>query len=113
MKQIDLESIIINMITNAFEQVKGRSIRQIGIYIEQSMSHIILNFEDSGNGVPKGKEKDIFRPFETTKEEGIGLGLNIVKDIVENYGGEIKVQRSEILHGAKFVVLLPREGNEE
>lgn len=113
MKQIDLESIIINMITNAFEQVKGKQIRQISIYIEQSMSHIILNFEDSGNGVPKGKENDIFRPFETTKEEGIGLGLNIVKDIVENYGGEIKVERSETLHGAKFVVLLPKGDDKE
>lgn len=113
MKQIDLESIIINMITNAFEQVKGKQIRQIRICIEQSLSHIILNFEDSGDGVPKGKENDIFRPFETTKEEGIGLGLNIVKDIVENYGGEIKVERSETLHGAKFVVLLPKGGNEE
>ena len=113
MKQIDLESIIINMITNAFEQVKGKQIRQISIYIEQSMSHIILNFEDSGNGVPKGKENDIFRPFETTKEEGIGLGLNIVKDIVENYGGEIKVERSETLHGAKFVVLLPKGEDKE
>ena len=113
MKQIDLESIIINMITNAFEQVKGKQIRQISICIEQSMSHIILNFEDSGNGVPKGKEKDIFRPFETTKEEGIGLGLNIVQDIVENYGGEIKVERSETLHGAKFIVLLPKGESEE
>lgn len=113
MKQIDLESIIINMITNAFEQVKGKQIRQIRICIEQSLSHIILKFEDSGDGVPKGKENDIFRPFETTKEEGIGLGLNIVKDIVENYGGEIKVERSETLHGAKFVVLLPKGGSEE
>lgn len=113
MKQIDLESIIINMITNAFEQVKGKEIRQISITIKQSLSHIILKFEDSGTGVPKGKEKDIFRPFETTKEEGIGLGLNIVKDIVENYSGEIKVERSETLHGAKFVVLLPKGGNEE
>lgn len=113
MKQIDLESIIINMITNAFEQVKGKQIRKIRICIEQSLSHIILYFEDSGNGVPKGKEKDIFRPFETTKEEGIGLGLNIVKDIVENYGGEIKVERSETLHGAKFVVLLPKGDDEE
>lgn len=77
------------------------------------VSYIILNFEDSGNGVLKGKEKDIFRPFETTKEEGIGLGLNIVKDIVENYGGEIKVERSETLHGAKFVILLPKGDNEE
>lgn len=50
---------------------------------------------------------------ETTKEEGIGLGLNIVKDIVENYGGEIKVESSETLHGAKFVVLLPKGDNEE
>lgn len=113
MKQIDLESIIINMITNAFEQVKGKQIRKIRICIEQSLSHIILCFEDSGNGVPKGKEKDIFRPFETTKEEGIGLGLNIVNDIVENYGGEIKVERSETLHGAKFVVLLPKGDDEE
>ena len=113
MKQIDLESIIINMITNAFEQVKGKQIRHIRICIEQSLSHIILNFEDSGDGVPRGKENDIFRPFETTKEEGMGLGLKIVKDIVENYGGEIKVERSETLYGAKFVVLLPKGGIEE
>ncbi|NMM65820.1 sensor histidine kinase [Clostridium sp. P21] len=113
MKQIDLESIIINMITNAFEQVKGRTKRIIQIEIKQSISHIILNFEDSGNGVPKGKENDIFRPFETTKEEGIGLGLNIVKDIVENYNGEIKVERSEALLGAKFIVLFPKGGSDE
>ena len=41
------------------------------------------------------------------------LGLNIVKDIVENYGGEIKVERSETLYGAKFVVLLPKGGIEK
>lgn len=107
-KQIDLESIIINMITNAFEQVKGKDKRRIEIAVKESVSHIILIFEDSGNGVPKGKEKDIFRPFETTKEEGIGLGLNIVKDIVENYKGTINVQRSETLLGAKFMVSLPK-----
>lgn len=104
MKQIDLESIIINMITNAFEQVKGKPTREIRINIHESLSHVLLFFEDSGDGVPEGREKDIFRPFETTKEEGIGLGLNIVKDIVENYGGKIEVKRSEDLKGAKFIV---------
>lgn len=107
-KQIDFESIVINMITNAFEQVKGRENREITITISQSTSHLIIYFEDSGTGVPEGKEKEIFRPFETTKENGIGLGLNIVKDIVEKYHGEISVRRSETLLGAKFIVTLPK-----
>ena len=112
MKQIDLESIIINMITNAFEQVKGKQTRQITITIKNNPSEIVMFFEDSGDGVPKGKEKDIFRPFETTKEEGIGLGLNIVKDIVDKYKGDIVVDRSELLKGAKFIIVLPKGDNE-
>ena len=98
-KQIDFESIVINMITNAFEQVKGRENRKITVTISQSASHLIIYFEDSGAGVPEGKEKEIFRPFETTKENGIGLGLNIVKDIVEKYHGDISVKRSETMLG--------------
>ena len=58
--------------------------------------------------VYQGKEKEIFRPFETTKENGIGLGLNIVKDIVEKYHGDISVKRSETMLGAKFIVTLPK-----
>lgn len=107
-KQIDFESIVINMITNAFEQIKGRESRKINVTISQSISHLIIYFEDSGVGVPEGKEKEIFRPFKTTKENGIGLGLNIVKDIVEKYHGEISVKRSETLLGAKFIVTLPK-----
>ncbi len=107
-KQIDFESIVINMITNAFEQVKGQESRKITVTISQSASHLIIYFEDSGAGVSEGKEKEIFRPFETTKENGIGLGLNIVKDIVEKYHGEITVKRSETLLGAKFIVTFPK-----
>ena len=58
-KQIDFESIVINMITNAFEQVKGRENRKITVTISQSASHLIIYFEDSGTGVPEGKEKEI------------------------------------------------------
>ena len=49
------------------------------------------------------KEK-IFQAFVTTKEDGIGLGLNIVKDIVKSYGGSIKVLDSEKLGGARFLI---------
>ncbi len=112
MKQIDLESIIINMITNAFEQVKGTEKRKIYIKAEQAISTITINFEDSGQGVPSEKKELIFMPFETSKEDGIGLGLNIVKDIVESYNGKIEVGKSDILGGAKFIVTFFKGGNE-
>ncbi|MDE5588843.1 MAG: ATP-binding protein [Acetatifactor sp.] len=104
MRQIDLESIIINMITNAFEQLKGRSKRVIRIRFSQEQENIFLEFEDSGNGVPADKREEIFQAFVTTKEDGIGLGLNIVRDIVLSYGGIISVLDSEELGGAKFLI---------
>lgn len=104
MRQIDLESIIINMITNAFEQLKGCPRREIHIQFSGEQENIFLEFEDSGRGVPPDKREQIFQAFVTTKEDGIGLGLNLVKDIVSSYGGTIRVSDSEELGGARFLV---------
>ena len=109
MRQIDLESIIINMITNAFEQLKGSYRRVICIQFRQDQENVFLEFEDSGNGVSADKREEIFQAFVTTKEDGIGLGLNIVKDIVLSYGGTISVMDSEKLGGAKFLIHLKKE----
>ena len=104
MRQIDLESIIINMITNAFKQIKNRQEKKIRIRFLQKESDIYLYFEDSGSGVPENKREEIFKPFITSEEDGIGLGLNIVRDIVTNYGGTVYVVDSEMLGGAKFII---------
>lgn len=112
MRQIDLESIIINMITNAFEQLKGRPQRVIHIRFTQEQENIFLVFEDSGNGVPADKREEIFHAFVTTKEDGIGLGLNIVRDIVLSYGGKISVLDSEELGGAKFLIHFKKKENQ-
>lgn len=109
MRQIDLESIIINMITNAFEQVKTRQTKKIQITFEQRDEDIYLYFEDSGLGVPENMREEIFKAFITTKEDGIGLGLNIVRDIVTSYSGEVYVEESKGLGGAKFVVHFMKE----
>lgn len=109
MRQIDLESVIINMITNAFEQVKTRQKKKIQIIFEQKGDDVYLHFEDSGPGVPENMREKIFNPFITTKEDGIGLGLNIVKDIVTGYGGEVHAEESKKLGGAKFIVHFVKE----
>ncbi len=109
MRQIDLESIIINMITNAFEQVKTRQQKKIQIVFEQRDEDIYLYFEDNGPGILENMREEVFKPFITTKENGIGLGLNIVKDIVTNYGGKVHAEESKDLGGAKFVVHFMKE----
>lgn len=73
---------------------------------------LLSRLRQNGNGVPKDKREEIFRAFSTSKEDGIGLGLNIVKDIVTSYGGAISVTESEKPGGAKFVVhFVKKEGS--
>jgi signal transduction histidine kinase len=67
-----------------------------------------LTVADTGHGIPQESIKRIFEPFFTTKEfgKGTGLGLTVVKDIVEEHQGSITVE-SEPDHGTTFRILLP------
>lgn len=109
MKQIDLESVIVNLLTNSFEALKGtggnRIIKISAMDLDEEY-HIV--FEDSGPGVPDNLREWIFIPLNTTKkEDGVGLGLTIVKDIVESYYGKIEVGESRTMGGAQFTVIFP------
>lgn len=109
MKQIDLESIIVNLLTNAFEALKGvRGSRIIKIATASLGDGYTIVVEDSGAGVPENLREWIFIPLNTTKQEdGVGLGLTIVKDIVESYSGKIDIGESAILGGARFEIRFP------
>jgi signal transduction histidine kinase len=66
-----------------------------------------LAFADTGPGIPEGLEERIFEPFFTQhRPEGTGLGLAIARRIVEEHGGELRLERHED-QGAVFVVSLP------
>ncbi len=68
--------------------------------------YIKVVFEDSGPGVPANIKEDIFKPFFTTRSKGMGLGLSIVKGIIEAHKGVI-YERGRLGRGAVFVILLP------
>ena len=75
---------------------------------ETNRRGVVIIVEDQGRGIPLDEQETIFNPFFTTREEGVGLGLPTVKQIVERFAGYIGVE-SEPGRGTCFVVYLPQE----
>lgn len=68
---------------------------------------VTIVIEDDGDGVPEEVLDQIWNPFFTTKESGTGLGLGIVKSIIEAHGGQISIENKKPLQGARVTVELP------
>ncbi|HOK38646.1 MAG: ATP-binding protein [Bacteroidales bacterium] len=81
----------------------------IKIKIEENTKEIFIDIEDNGKGIPKSKFKEIFKPGYTTKSRGWGLGLSLVKRIIEQYHyGKVFVRYSEINVGTCFRIILKK-----
>jgi two-component sensor histidine kinase len=98
--------VIENVCKNAVDSMGG--IGKIDINIKKaSDDKIIIDITDSGKGIQKSKIKDVFLPGYTTKTRGWGLGLTLVKRIIEkNHDGKIFVRNTEINEGTTFRILL-------
>lgn len=82
-----------NLVKNGIDAMKGRG--NIGIEILPDGNYVNILVSDTGHGIPKSDYKSIFNPGVTTKKRGWGLGLSLVKRIVEEYhNGKIKVLSS-------------------
>jgi two-component system, NtrC family, sensor kinase len=102
-----LEQVLINLITNAVHAVENGG-RVVVRARPDSSSTVLLEVADSGPGIAEADREKIFEPFYTTKSDGkgTGLGLPIVRNIVDQHRGQIRVYRSD-LGGAAFRVILP------
>lgn len=105
----ELNQVWTNLLSNALEAVGDGG--KIVITQTSSSEGTTITIEDNGPGVPESLRKQIFQLNFTTKHTdgsfGLGLGLSISKEIVETHGGIIRVEESERLKGACFVVFLP------
>ncbi|WP_185804677.1 sensor histidine kinase NtrY-like [Pontivivens nitratireducens] len=108
-----------NLLKNAVEAIDTR--REITGYtgpgllrvtLDKSPTTATLTIEDNGNGLPEGKTDRLFEPYVTHRDKGTGLGLPIVKKIIEEHGGMLTLHRAndtapEPQQGARAVMTLP------
>lgn len=100
--------IVSNLISNAIDALDAGGL--LRITVEKERNGLRLEIEDSGAGIPAENQRKIFEPFFTTKKElGTGLGLWVVKDLLEKQGGTISVvsPSNGSNGGTRFSVFLP------
>ncbi|GJQ63317.1 MAG: hypothetical protein SCALA702_23700 [Melioribacteraceae bacterium] len=113
--EVRLRQILFNLIGNAVKFTENGYIKLTmnNVYKDNDRSTVdlILGVEDTGIGIPKGSQQEIFESFRqqegqnTKKFGGTGLGLAITKRLVEMMGGEIRV-KSDVGHGSRFEIVL-------
>jgi len=99
------EWVIENIIKNAVDAMEGKGLLKIDL--SKYDDKIIIDLSDTGKGIPKKDFKKVFKPGFTSKKRGWGLGLSLVKRIVEDqHKGKIYVKTSEIDRGTSFRIEL-------
>lgn len=97
--------VIENLTKNAVDAMEGQG--EITFLVEEKEKVVRIDISDTGKGIPKSKFKTVFNPGYTTKKRGWGLGLSLVKRIIESYhGGKIFVKSSEAGKGTTFRIEL-------
>jgi PAS domain S-box-containing protein len=110
-----VEQILINLFLNAIDAMGKGGTLTVSLKTENSniadndistAQMVVLEMEDTGQGIDEENLEKIFNPFFTTKSEGVGLGLSISSRLVEENGGQINVE-SHPGEGTRFTVKLP------
>ena len=98
-----MERVFFNLVANAFEAMPTGG--TLHIMCRKANSHVLIELEDTGPGIPRGIRDRLFEPFVTSgKQDGLGLGLALCRQTVFNHGGDIWTEPAT---GARFVIRLP------
>ncbi len=101
-----IKQVLLNLVLNAIEVMPQGGRLEVGTRYDDERAEVCVTVSDSGPGIPKDVLPNLFSPFFSTKDDGMGLGLFVSQNIVEEYGGRVEVE-SEMGQGAMFTVRLP------
>jgi PAS domain S-box-containing protein len=104
MDRLKMRRVLENLIRNACDAMPRSGKLHISNWVEGKDLHIEVR--DNGVGIPRDKLSDLFKPFTTSKDSGMGLGLYFCKKTVEAHNGDIEVE-SRVGRGTSFTVTIP------
>jgi two-component system sensor kinase FixL len=104
---VNLQQVLLNLLMNSIEamQSKPAAKRRILISTRCEANSVVTSVRDYGGGLPKDNPDKIFTHFYSTKPDGMGMGLTIVRSIVEAHGGKLGAENAD--EGARFFFSLP------
>ncbi len=103
-----LQQVFINLLENAVQHSPAGSEVLLRIF-EPAGGTVRVRISDKGSGIAEDRLEKIFEPFYTTRRGGVGLGLSIVKHLVESMGGMVRVWNNEPPPGSSAEIILPIE----
>ncbi len=105
---VQLQQVVLNVIINAMDAVSGDEVRKHEISVTAILSgaYAEIRVADTGPGIAPDDLKTVFNPFFSTKPQGMGIGLSIVRTIVEAHQGQISAE-NQPSGGALFTIRLP------
>lgn len=104
-----MEMVLHNLLTNAIDALATNAPGERELLLEAHVAdgHVVIAVEDSGPGVADDALAQLFEPFNTTKADGMGLGLAISRNLTRAQGGDLTYRRGTVLGGACFELRLP------
>lgn len=111
--KIEIEQVLLNLMKNAIESMASLPRKELRLATRLVESgNILVTVGDTGTGIAAAELDQIFYPFQTSKQNGLGLGLAICRSLVENYGGRIWAEQN-VDAGMEFSFTLPTESTYE
>ena len=108
-----MRQVLVNLLQNAWQALENRHGDSDKMIVTLStathLNRLVMRIADNGPGVPEDVRDQIFEPLFSTKVYGVGLGLPLVRQIIEEHGGDIRLEPFKTGAGAVFTITLPLE----
>lgn len=106
--RVEMQQVLLNLMVNAMDAMRDQPAERLllGIQTSEARGRVRIALRDHGHGISEKAMTEIFRPFFTTKAQGLGMGLSISRSMVEAHGGELWAENAAG-GGAIFWIELP------